>query len=84
MIKQDHFGILGRGDGADLVRLATAHVEARVGPVATTAHIRHGNGTSRARELREFLDVFGIRGGANSEAHQYGPLTCARSLEHVS
>jgi len=82
MIKQDHFGILGRGDGADLVRLAAAHEEARVRPIAPPTDVRHRNGAGRARELLEFLDVFRVRGRANSKAHQHGPFTCAGSLEH--
>src|SRR4029079_7617844 len=44
MIEQDHLGVLGRGDGADLVRLAAAHEEARIRPIAPPADVRHWNG----------------------------------------
>jgi len=49
-----------------------------------SADVRHGNGAGRARQLLELLDVFRIRGSADAQAHQHGPLTCARSLEHFS
>jgi len=84
VVEQHHLGVLGRGDGADFIRLAAAHEEARIGTVAPSADIRHGNGAGRARELLELLDIFGVRGCADPEAYKYSPFTCAGSLEHVS
>jgi hypothetical protein len=45
---------------ADLVRLAAADEEARIGAIATAADVHHGHGASRSRERLELLDIFGI------------------------
>ena len=81
MIEQHHVGVVLRGDGADFIRLAAAHEEARIGTIAPAADARDGNGAGRARELLELQDVFGVRGCAYAQAHEHGPLTCAWSLE---
>jgi hypothetical protein len=83
MIEQHEFGVVRYRDVADFFRLAAADKIARIRPIATTGDLRHGNCASRACQLAEFEDVFGIRGRAQSEAHEHGPLTCAWSLEHA-
>jgi hypothetical protein len=82
MIEQHHLGVLRRGDGTDLIGFTAAHEEARVRTVAPPTDVCYRYGTSRARQLLELQDVFRVRGCADAEAHEYGPFTCAGSLEH--
>ena len=83
MVEQDDVGVFGRGEIADLIGFATAHEETRVGPVTPATDTCNRNGTGRTGQLLEFQDVFGIRRRPDAEAHEYGPFTCAGSLEHV-
>ena len=82
MIDQDDIGSLGLRRQRDFVRLAAAHEEARVGPLATAGDGGDGLRARGSGELREFLQVFGIDGCAQPQAHEHGALTAAWALEH--
>ena len=82
MIEQHHVGVVLRGGDADLIGLAAADEETRIGAIAPAADAHHGESASRTRELLELLEIFGVRGRAYAKAHEHGPLTCAWSLEH--
>ena len=82
MIEQHQLGAVLMRDRADLVGLAAAHEVARIGTIAASTDTCNRNRARGACQLLEFLDVFGIRGCTQSEAHQHGPFTCAGSLEH--
>jgi len=82
VVEQHQFGTVLGGQRADLVRLAAADEVTRIRPVTPPADIGHRNGAGRTGQLLELLDVLGIRGCADAEAHEHGPFTCAGSLEH--
>ncbi len=81
MIEQHHVGVVFDRGGANLIGLATAHEESRIGAIAPSADAHHRERARRARELLELEDIFGVRGRADAKAHEHGPLTCAWSLE---
>jgi hypothetical protein len=81
MVEEHYIGIVLDRGGADLIRLATADEESRVGPIAPATDAEHRNSACRTRELLELENIFGIRGRAYAKAHEHGPLTCAWSLE---
>ena len=60
---------------ADLIRLATADEQARIGAITPATDARDRNGARRKRELLELLDIFGVRGCADAEAHEHRPFT---------
>ena len=83
MIDQHHVGLVRRRDDPDLVGLAAAYEEARVGAITSTADLGDRDGARGERELLEFQDVFGIGRRAQAQAHKNRPLTRAWSLEHA-
>ena len=83
MVEEHDLGVLSGRDILDLVGLAAADEVARIGSIAPAGNLRDGNGAGRERELLEFLEIFGVRGCADPETHEDGPLTCAWSLEQL-
>ena len=81
MVDQHEIGVRRGGGRLDLIRLAGADEKTRVRTIAPPANAGNGNRARRARELFEFLEVFGIGRCAYPQAHEYGTLTCAWSLE---
>jgi hypothetical protein len=83
MIEENDVGVVFDRRGADLICLAAADEQARIGAITTAADACDRNGAGRERELLELIDVFRVGWRAYAEAHEHGPLTCAWSLEQL-
>src|SRR6185312_11321957 len=82
VIHQDHVRSAGLGRSLQLLRLATAHEETRIGPLTPARHRGDRLRAGRDRKLIELLQILRIDLGAETDAHQERALTGTRALEH--
>jgi hypothetical protein len=82
VINQDDIGGVVIGGDPDLVGLAAAHEETRIGAIAAARNGSHGLSPGRDSELPELLQILGIDLCAQTQAHQDGALTGPWALEH--
>ena len=79
--ENDVGGSRGRGI-AHFVRLAAAHKEARIRPLAPANHGRHWLRTCGAGELLKLAQILRIDRRAESQPYEYRALTAPGALEH--
>jgi hypothetical protein len=84
VVDENDIGGVIFGNGANLVCLAAAHEEARVGTIAATRYGRDRLGPCRERKLRELLQILRIDLCAQPKAHKDRALTAPWALEHSS
>ena len=82
VIDEDDVRLVDFRHRAQLIRLAAADKEPRIGSLAAARDRRNRPGAGRFGELLELLQILRIDLRPQSQAHEHGTLTGAWALEH--